>query len=648
MKTARLRVLKIAETKFVLDQFEGLPWAPWTADTDNDASKVVEFAGRLCYQSWQKPNPATATNDGYIRHILESLHFSVIEHAGFSVAITGISRACCYDSDTEVLTTNGWIPWPEVQGNELFGTLNPATNELEYQHATERFNGWYEGPTYRVESEQVDLLVTPNHRMWVQQVDTQAYRRGEEPFRIREAQSIVGKRVRYQKCGVWAGQTPERITIPAVTREFAQVHPDRRAIRTYGPVSFPARPFARFLGYYLAEGCVGSKSIKLTQRPGPTRDKILSTLAELGFSVTQSGQWVTASERMEFRFRCAPLHDFLAALGKGPSKTIPQLVQDWDPETIREFIDAIIDGDGNRHRSNGHEVIYTTSRKMADALQILCIKAGYSANIRVDNRVGFVRRIAATGQEFKNLNPCYTVSILKQSRLYPHVNHNRTGPEAPQWRKFTRFGRDNDGFVPYKGTIHCVKVPNGLLFVRRNGKPVVSGNTHELVRHRHFSYSMLSQRFVNEDDAPVVIPPLFRDDPEARMVFEEHYARTQEAYKKLAEIGTRKLVGMTDKTLRRKRVREAARWVLPNMTETHIVVTGNHRAWREFFEKRGELHVDAEMRQVALTIFKEAAQPTAPALYQDFRIVTETLPTGEEVEVLERDPALLSQKSVVP
>jgi thymidylate synthase (FAD) len=166
--------------------------------------------------------------------------------------------------------------------------------------------------------------------------------------------------------------------------------------------------------------------------------------------------------------------------------------------------------------------------------------------------------------------------------------------------------------------------------------------THELVRHRHFSFSQRSQRFVNEEDGPVVLPPLFRDDPEARAVFEAHHAQTQEAYRRLAELGARRLVAMTDRTLRRKRVREAARWVLPNMTETQIVVSGNHRAWREFFEKRGELHVDAEMREVAVTIFKEVARPTAPALYQDFRVQTVTHPTGETVEVLVRDPRLLA------
>lgn len=162
--------------------------------------------------------------------------------------------------------------------------------------------------------------------------------------------------------------------------------------------------------------------------------------------------------------------------------------------------------------------------------------------------------------------------------------------------------------------------------------------SHELVRHRHLSFSQLSQRFVNEEDAPFVIPPLFRGDLEAAAVFEELYMQTRLAYRRLVEVGTRKLVGMQDKTLRRKRVREAARAVLPNMTETHLVISGNHRAWREFFQKRGEVHVDAEMREVAVTIFTQVAQPLAPAIYQDFRVRLHPLQNAEETAVLECEP----------
>jgi len=137
------------------------------------------------------------------------------------------------------------------------------------------------------------------------------------------------------------------------------------------------------------------------------------------------------------------------------------------------------------------------------------------------------------------------------------------------------------------------------------------------------------------------VPPLFRDDPEARAILDEVYQVTLDAYRRLVALGNRRLEGLTDRTLRRKRAREAARAVLPNMTETHIVMSGNHRSWREFFEKRGSLHADAEMREVAVRLFREVAQPMAPAIYQDFRVAEAVLTyedgRTERVEVLTRE-----------
>ena len=90
-ETAPLRVQLIAKTEFLAP-----PDVPWTTDAEG-GSALVEFAGRACYQSWSKPNPRTATNAGYIKHIIDVGHFSVLEHASVSFYITGISRSCTHE-----------------------------------------------------------------------------------------------------------------------------------------------------------------------------------------------------------------------------------------------------------------------------------------------------------------------------------------------------------------------------------------------------------------------------------------------------------------------------------------------------------------------------------------------------------------------
>lgn len=64
----------------------------WQTDADGGAA-LAEFAGRSCYQAWEKKVPATASNAGYLAHVLQVGHLAVLEHASATFYLTGISRA---------------------------------------------------------------------------------------------------------------------------------------------------------------------------------------------------------------------------------------------------------------------------------------------------------------------------------------------------------------------------------------------------------------------------------------------------------------------------------------------------------------------------------------------------------------------------
>lgn len=135
--------------------------------------------------------------------------------------------------------------------------------------------------------------------------------------------------------------------------------------------------------------------------------------------------------------------------------------------------------------------------------------------------------------------------------------------------------------------------------------------THELIRHRHLSYSQLSQRFVNEDRADdLVLPPAAENDPVAEKIHREFHDIAHTYYDVLADhyLNTRGLP--------RKQAREAARAVLPNQQETKIVVTGNMRAWRDVIAKRNDPAADAEIRRFAAEVLRQLKQ-IAPNTFQD-------------------------------
>jgi thymidylate synthase (FAD) len=152
--------------------------------------------------------------------------------------------------------------------------------------------------------------------------------------------------------------------------------------------------------------------------------------------------------------------------------------------------------------------------------------------------------------------------------------------------------------------------------------------THELIRHRHFSYSQLSQRYVPEREGAMVEPQVIADDPELHARFVDASEASLQAYNALLAGLEAKFADSPDATLRRKQARQAARAVLPNATETRIVVTGNYRAWRHFVGMRASEHADIEIRALAVACLRELRQ-LAPNVFADFEITA--LPDGTEV-----------------
>lgn len=112
----------------------------------------------------------------------------------------------------------------------------------------------------------------------------------------------------------------------------------------------------------------------------------------------------------------------------------------------------------------------------------------------------------------------------------------------------------------------------------------------ELTRHRHLSFSVESQRFINANDANIVLPPAVRELDKG----------DQDWFLLLAEesIEDYKSIQADLHHHPKKQRNEAARALLPNAVETRMVVTGNLRAWHEVIERRTQPDADAEMQEV--------------------------------------------------
>lgn len=177
---------------------------------------------------------------------------------------------------------------------------------------------------------------------------------------------------------------------------------------------------------------------------------------------------------------------------------------------------------------------------------------------------------------------------------------------------------------------HILEVGHGSVLEHATWNFLITGIsrslTHELIRHRAgFGYSQLSQRYVDESVAEYVEPAIIASDPALHDIWQKTVEAAHRGYCLLVEGLNAKLVDEPDRTLRRKRARQAARSVLPNATETKIFVTANARALRHFIEMRGSRHAEDEIRQLAVALLLRM-QKEAPNLFGDYQLVP--LPDG--------------------
>lgn len=132
-------------------------------------------------------------------------------------------------------------------------------------------------------------------------------------------------------------------------------------------------------------------------------------------------------------------------------------------------------------------------------------------------------------------------------------------------------------------------------------------DSHEIVRHRHFSFSQQSQRYVVvEKPYKVTLHPALREfftsGDEVGAEYRELFFEAMDVGFSVAEDFYNRL---RDSGLGRKQASEAARQFLPNAAATHMVITGNLRSWMEFISKRDHPAADASMREVAHLVWLE-------------------------------------------
>lgn len=144
--------------------------------------------------------------------------------------------------------------------------------------------------------------------------------------------------------------------------------------------------------------------------------------------------------------------------------------------------------------------------------------------------------------------------------------------------------------------------------------------THELVRHRHLSFSQRSQRYVDESNNVAIIPDVVQTISDVELGNGQPFSSAVDEVQDIQrELYINCVQMLRDRGISNREARGAARFLLPAGAKTNIVVTGNHRAWREMIAKRWHAAAEAEIRKLAGLILIHL-KALAPNTYQDFRV----------------------------
>lgn len=399
----------------------------------------------------------------------------------------------CYDEETECLTKDGWKFFKDITKNDLIATLKDDTY-LEYQNPEDVISYPYQGKMYYLKTRGVNLLVTPNHNLYVAKG---TYYNGkysppkkvEYPFELASPLKYFGKNKRFLKSCIWQGQEEEIFILPEYKYQsiFGFDLPERNItknlLRTYffPEKRIPMLAWLEFLGFYVAEGCSDKKrgSVSITccnTDNGEEKEYAISLIKAIGFDYKVEQEDCSAlTLRIYSKQLALWLLDHAGHLA--PNKKVPNFIKELSPVLIERFLIGLYAGDA--HQAKTSHILTTVSSQLANDAQELILKSGQTSYCfqRRKIRITFINDKKVQG----NYLP-FEVNWLRDSNCHNTQNKGLSKTSREEW-------------INYNGQVYCVTVPNHVIMIRRRGIPVWCGNS---LRFYMTSSNDLMDKYINE------------------------------------------------------------------------------------------------------------------------------------------------------
>ncbi len=360
----------------------------------------------------------------------------------------------CYSEDTEILTENGWKTFVELQKTERVAIFQPRFRRIRFENPKTIYWKKYNGKMVSFKHREIDLLVTPNHRMLIQP------RKGRARLKVIEARNWQGENYILQT-GKWIGTTTKFFRIPKSRNRYGVKKKS---------ICIAFEDWMEFLGLFLSEGYAIESGtshgrVYICQTKNSRNfEKMKKILEKLPFKVTY--------EKDKFRINSMQLAGCLINFGVSHEKFVPKYVKESKPEMIELFLKAFCLGDGDIHY--GKMRFHSASKKLIGDIQELLLKTGRVGVITVDKRKTMINPI---NKKQYPARPIYSIEIKKRNK--------------------TSIRKNNIKWIDYDGYTGCVTVSTGFIVVRRNNRVAICGNTGGM---GSYSDSRRTLPFMTEQD----------------------------------------------------------------------------------------------------------------------------------------------------
>ncbi len=365
----------------------------------------------------------------------------------------------CFSEDTEILTEDGWKLITNVKVGEKVPVLNLETEETILSPVLKVINEPYVGKMIHFKTKCLDLLTTPNHDMvWRSKGNGKKYKR--PILNKSQAETFLTMGGHHPRRGVatmnWIGDNPETIKIAE----------DEIVNGKLIPGTFNASDFMKLIGWFISGGNIdlnndGHYRIIIAQSRMANKEKveqICSLIKRLGFTPQ------VKEKQNAIIFNSKAIAKYLKPYDTGSfNKSIPPELKKLSSNLLRDLLETANLGDGTPKGSGW--CYATTSESLSNDIHEIALKAGYRCTVSLDKRKDAKRTI--NGHEFITATDIYLIYITKAKDFWYPV------PET----------------ITYSGKQVCVFTQDHHnIMVRRNGKPIWSGNCYPPIAEMWFFY----------------------------------------------------------------------------------------------------------------------------------------------------------------